>query len=142
MGDESRSKENREYFLKSTIPSENLPKSITKAAKLLYASLIISVITTVYVQFFIGVVTGCETVVENGVTFTVEKNVTYTGLFPTLMLIGFYSIFFLFIQQIGMGKNWARIIMLVLFFISAPFTIVGLPRNLLSEPLAGGLSII
>jgi magnesium-transporting ATPase (P-type) len=142
LADEGRIKENREDFLKSTKPPEGLPKRITKAVKLLYASLIVSAIAAIYGYFIVGFVTGYETVVENGETFTVEHTVTYWGFFPILILIGFYAIYYLFIQQIGLGKNWARITMLVLFLISALFTIIGLPSNLLAHPLSGVLSVV
>ncbi len=62
--------------------------------------------------------------------------------FAILLLLLFLGICFLFVSKIAAGRNWARIILLVLLVIGLPLAIPGYIAELRTSLLLGSLSII
>ncbi|MBI4149487.1 hypothetical protein HY491_03490 [Candidatus Woesearchaeota archaeon] len=97
------------------------PNRVSTAIKLLYLSVVISIVQS----FF---------------TSPALDNI------PPLALIIFVNMFSLailsfFIFMAAKGRNWARIVLLVLFIAGIPFFIYSLPRLLLLNPINGILNI-
>ena len=59
-------------------------------------------------------------------------------MFITFCVLG---IMWFFIYMIGKGRNWARIIFLVLFIIGIPFSILPLLQSMAANPISGLLGI-
>ena len=63
-------------------------------------------------------------------------------LVALLLLVIFLGICFFFVNRIAAGKNWARIVFLVLFLIGLPLAVPGYVAELRINPLHGSFSII
>lgn len=63
-------------------------------------------------------------------------------LLALLGLVIFLGICFFFVSKIAAGRNWARIIFLVLLLIGLPFAIPGYIVELKTSPLHGSVSIL
>ena len=63
-------------------------------------------------------------------------------LVAILLLAVFLGVCFFFVSKIAAGRNWARIILLVLIIIQLPFTILGSIAEIRTNLLHGSISII
>ena len=98
------------------------PREATRAVQLISAS------------FIIG---GIRAIIElahmvSGASFLVA----------ILLLIAFFGICFFFVSKIAAGRNWARIVFLVLVLIGLPFAVLGYIQELRTSLLGGSISII
>src|SRR6266446_4807361 len=63
-------------------------------------------------------------------------------IFALLIVIGFFGLCYLLIRTISAGRNWARIILLVLVLLNLPFAVLSDIAALRESILLGTLSII
>ncbi len=98
---------NNDSFDKFEIP-EDLPNNIRKSAYILFGTIVLGIINTIILNN-----------VNKGVLFSTPKMIAVSVLIYGIMFYHFYMIL--------TGKNWARILFVVLFII---FTIVTLPDNI------------
>ena len=98
------------------------PKEVTRAVQFISASFAIGGIRAVFVL--------------------AQKVSGANFLFAILLLLLFLGICFLFVSKIAAGRNWARIILLVLLVIGLPLAIPGYIAELRTSLLPGSLSII
>jgi hypothetical protein len=105
-------------------PTANVerPKEVTRAVQFLYASFVIGGIRTVF--------------------YLAQKLSGSTFLFGILLLLVLLGICIFFVSKIGAGRNWARIIFLVLFLIGLPLSIPGYIQDLRTNLPHGSVSII
>ncbi len=135
--------EKQKEFQESVKPPQDLPVRIKYASYLLYATLVISAIATLYQFFVAGVpMETSQTIYEDGTVVTHTEYVKVTGVFPLFIFLVVYSVFFYFVHSVSIGKNWARITLFVLFLVGLPFTLIGLPGLFVQDPLLGILSVI
>jgi hypothetical protein len=98
------------------------PREATRAVQLISASFIIGGIRAV---------------------FELAHKVSGASFFVAiLLLIAFFSICFFLVSKIAAGRNWARIVFLVLMLIGLPFAILGYIQELRTSLLGGSISII
>jgi hypothetical protein len=108
----------------TTEPSVNLerPQSVTRAVQLFSASLAIGGIRSV---------------------FDLTQRVSGVYFFIALLiLVLFLGIFFFFVNKVAAGKNWARILLLILLVIGLPFAIPGYVFELKTSLPRGSLSVL
>jgi hypothetical protein len=104
------------------------PKNVSTAIKLLYLSLILGIINSVLVVI---------TLINSPVTslpsayLGITTGITIFILFVTLALLAF------FIYKIGKGKNWARILYLILFLIGIPSAVINLIQFFTTWAISG-----
>ena len=98
------------------------PREATRAVQLISAS------------FLIG---GIRAVVE--LTHKVSGVYFLVAIF---LLIAFFGICFFLVSKIAAGRNWARIVFIVLVLIGLPFAILGYIQELRTSLLGGSISII
>jgi hypothetical protein len=103
-------------------PNTERPKEVTGAVRLVAAS------------FAIGGVRAVFDLAQkvSGISFLVAL----------LILVVFLGICFFFVSRIAAGKNWARIVFLVLFLIGLPLALPGYIADLRINFLHGAISII
>jgi len=63
-------------------------------------------------------------------------------LVAIFLLIAFFGICFFLVSKIAAGRNWARIVFIVLVLIGLPFAILGYIQELRTSLLSGSISII
>src|SRR6266513_2899249 len=98
------------------------PREATRAVQLISASLVIGGIRAV---------------------FELTHKVSGAYFFGAiLLLIAFFGICFFFVSKIAVGRNWARIVFLVLMLIGLPFAILGYIQELRTNLLGGSISVI
>lgn len=98
------------------------PIQVTRAIQLLMSSLVIGFIASAV--RLAGLISGTELVLA------------------LLILIAFLAIYFCLIRKISAGRNWARIILLVLVLLGTPFAIPAYIAEVRRNILPGTLSII
>jgi hypothetical protein len=98
------------------------PTTVSRAVQLLTAALVIGFIASVI--RLKGQVSGMALV------------------FALLIVIAFFSIYFYLIRKISVGRNWARIILLVLVALGTPFAIPAYIAEVRRSIVPGTLSII
>ena len=98
------------------------PREATRAVQLISAS------------FLIG---GIRAVFE--LTHKVSGAYFFVAI---LLLIAFFGICFFLVSKIAAGRNWARIVFIVLVLIGLPFAILGYIQELRTSLLGGSISII
>lgn len=98
------------------------PKEVTRAVQFISASFIIGGIRAV---------------------FDLAQKVSGGSLFVAiLVLVVFLGICFFFVGKIAAGRNWARIVFLVLLIIGVPLALPGYLQDLRTNLLHGSVSII
>ena len=98
------------------------PSKVVAAVNLLYATLGIGVVR--------GILEWSQSTAASSVDFV---------LFVTLSVLG---LLLFFIYMIGKGKNWARIIFLVLFILGVPLSIMPLILSFSHNPVSGVLGLM
>jgi hypothetical protein len=98
------------------------PQSVTRAVQLFAASLAIGGIRAVF-----------------DLTHSVSGVYFFIAL---LMLVLFLGIFFFFVSRVAAGRNWARVLLLILLLIGLPFAIPGYVFELKASLLRGSLSLL
>lgn len=63
-------------------------------------------------------------------------------VFALLIVIAFFSIYFYLIRKISVGRNWARIVLLVLVLLGTPFAVPAYIAEVRRNIVPGTLSII
>jgi len=98
------------------------PQTATRAVQLFYASLAIGGIRAV---------------------FDLTQRVSGVYFLIALVLLAlFLGIFFFVVSKVAAGRNWARILLLVLLLIGLPFAIPGYVLELKASILRGSLSVL
>jgi 4-amino-4-deoxy-L-arabinose transferase-like glycosyltransferase len=98
------------------------PQAVTRAVQLFSASLAIGGIRAV---------------------FDLTQRVAGVYFFIALLiLVLFLGIFFFFISRVAAGRNWARILLLILLLIGLPFAMPGYVFELKASLLRGSLSVL
>lgn len=102
--------------------SVSRPIEVTRAVQLIYASFAIGAIRAV---------------------FDLAQKISGVPLLLALLgLVIFFAICFFFVSKIAAGRNWARIVLLLLLVIGLPFAIPGYIVELRTNPLHGSISIV
>ena len=98
------------------------PPVVSRAIQFLITSLIIGLLTSM---------------------FRLPQKVSGTALvLAALMVAAFFGLVFLLVNRIYVGRNWARILWLVLILIGLPFAIPGNLQEVRRSVVTGCLSII
>ena len=100
---------------------ESRPDKVSTAVKLLYLSIAIGVVRSIFEIPTLTQTTSLSLVISVSVF--------------TLAIMAFL------IYMIGRGRNWARITFLVLFLIGLPFSVLPLLQSLLANPISGVLGL-
>lgn len=98
------------------------PKETTSAIQFLYASLAIGLIRAVF-----------------GLTQRVSGAAL---ILAALIVIAVFALGFFLVWKISAGRNWARIILLVLVLINLPFAVLANVSELKRSVLSGAFSIL
>ena len=98
------------------------PKETTSAIQFLYASLAIGLIRAVF-----------------GLTQRASGGAL---ILAALIVISFFVLAFFLVWKISAGRNWARIILLVLVLINLPFAVLANVSELKRNVLSGAFSIL
>lgn len=106
------------------------PNKVSIAVKLLWITIVVGIIRSI-----IELPNTLEVLIEQGFYFGLAIGFVIFTAFISLAIISF------FIYMIGKGKNWARIIFLVLFIIGIPFSILPLVQSLMANPISGIIAI-
>lgn len=80
-----------------------------------------------------------------GIRAVVDLTQRVSGVYffiALLILVLFLGIFFFFVSRVAAGRNWARILLLVLLLIGLPFAIPGYVFELKASLLRGSLSVL
>ena len=75
------------------------------------------------------------------ITFGIGLLRAIMGGAPVLLTLVFIGIMYLFVFQIGKGRNWARITFLVLTILGLPFSVHSLTQTFTANPVSGLLEI-
>ena len=105
-------------------PTENVarPKETTSAIQFLYASLAIGLIRAV---------------------FLLSQRASGAALIlAALIVISVFALGFFLVWKISAGRNWARMILLVLVLINLPFAVLANVSELKRSVLSGAFSIL
>ena len=105
-------------------PTANLsrPKETTLAIQFLYASLALGLIRAVF-----------------GLT---QRTSGAALILAALIVISFFALGFFVVWKISTGRNWARILLLILVLINLPFAVLANISELKQSVLSGTLSIL
>jgi len=103
-------------------PNVARPKETTSAIQFLYASLAIGLIRAVF-----------------GLTQTASGAAL---ILAALIVISVFALGFFLVWKISSGRNWARIILLVLVLINLPFAVLANVAELKRSVFSGSLSIL
>jgi hypothetical protein len=107
--------------IEPTAPTRR-PREATRAVQLISASFILGAIRA---------------------AFELTQKVAGVYILPAmLLLLVFFGICFFFVSKIAAGRNWARIIFLILVLLGLPFAIIGYIQELRLSLLGGSFSII
>jgi len=75
--------------------------------------------------------------------FTLVKRTSGIPMLVVLIIvIAFFALLFFLVTKISAGRNWARIIWLILVLVNAPFAILAYPEAVRRNVISGTLSII
>jgi hypothetical protein len=103
-------------------PNVARPKETTSAIQFLYASLAIGLIRAVF-----------------GLT---QRASGAALILAALIVILVFALGFFLVWKISLGRNWARIILLLLVLINLPFAVLANVSELKRSVLSGALSIL
>jgi hypothetical protein len=98
------------------------PRSVTRAVQFLVSSLAIGLL--------------------NAILNLAQRTSGAALLFALLIVIAFFGLFFILVMKISAGRNWARIVCLVLVLFGLPFAISGYLQEVRTHVVSGTLSII
>ena len=102
-------------------PNLERPKRVTAGVQFLLASLALGTITAAVHVF---------------------RNAAGTSMVLALLIvIAFFGLGFLLVWRIAVGKNWARIVLLVLVVVGTPLAVPGYFVSLKQNMVSGSLSI-
>ncbi len=98
------------------------PREVVRAVQFLFAAIVIGLITA---------------------SLNLAQRVSGAAMiFALLIVIGFFGLCYFLIRTISAGRDWARIILLVLVLLNLPFAILSDIAALRQSILLGTLSII
>lgn len=98
------------------------PREVTKAVQFLASSLAIGLLNAIFTL--------------------VQRTTGIPMLVVLIIVIAFFSLLFFLVMKISAGRNWARIIWLILVLVNAPFAILAYPEAVRRNVISGSLSII
>jgi hypothetical protein len=102
-------------------PSLERPKRVTAGVQFLLASLALGTLTAAVHVF---------------------RNAAGTSMVLALLIVlAFFGLGFLMVWRIAVGKNWARIVLLVLVVVGTPLAVSGYFVSLKQNMVSGSLSI-
>lgn len=105
-----------------TTATSQRPKEVATAVLLLVLSLVIGGLRAV---------------------FDLTGKVSGAAFFVALLiLIAFLGVLFFFVSRIAAGRNWARIVLLVLLVLQLPFTVLGSIAEVRANPMHGAVTIV
>ena len=98
------------------------PREVVRAVQFLFAAIMIGLITAI---------------------LNLAQRISGAPMiFALLIVIGFFGLCYVLIRTISAGRNWARIVLLVLVLINLPFAVLSDIAALRQSILLGTLSII
>lgn len=98
------------------------PREVKKAVQFLASSLVIGLLNAIFTL--------------------VQRTTGLSMLLVLIIVIAFFSLLFVLVMRIAAGRNWARIIWLILVLVNAPFAILSYPEAVRRSVISGSLSII
>ena len=98
------------------------PRSVTKAVQFLASALAIGLLNAIFIL--------------------AQRTTGIPMLVVLIIVIAFFSLLFFLVMKISAGRNWARIIWLILVLVNAPFAILAYPEAVRRNVISGSLSII
>lgn len=98
------------------------PREVTRAVQFLFSSLAIGLL--------------------NAMFHLAQRTSGAPLVFALLIVIAFFGLLFFLVMKISAGRNWARIILLVLVLFGIPFAIPAYLEEVRRNVLSGTLSII
>jgi len=98
------------------------PREVVRAVQLLFAAIGLGLITAIF--------------------SLVQRVSGAPMIFALLIVIAFFAFCYLLVRIISVGRNWARIILLVLVLLNFPFAILADIEALRKSILLGTLSIV
>ena len=78
----------------------------------------------------------------NAIYTLVQRITGIPMLVALVMVVAFFGVLFFLVMKISAGRNWARILWLILVLLNAPFAIMAYPEAVRRNLIAGTLSII
>jgi hypothetical protein len=78
----------------------------------------------------------------NSILTLVQRTSGVPMLIVLIIVIAFFSLLFVLVMKISAGRNWARIVWLILVICNAPFAILAFPEAVRRSVVSGSLSII
>jgi hypothetical protein len=98
------------------------PRAVTKAVQFLASAVVIGLLNSIFTL--------------------VQRTSGIPMLIVLIIVIAFFSLLFVLVMKISAGRNWARIIWLILVLCNAPLAILAYPEAVRRSVIAGTLSII
>jgi hypothetical protein len=98
------------------------PRTVAKAVQFLTSAVVIGLLNAIY---------------------TLVQRVTgLPMLIALIIVIAFFGLLFLLVMKISAGRNWARMIWLILVICNVPFAVLAYPQAVRANVISGTLSII
>jgi hypothetical protein len=98
------------------------PREVTRGVQLLASSLAIGLLNSIFTL--------------------VQRTSGVPRLLLLLIVVAFFSLPFFLVIKISTGRNWARLIVLILVVLNVPFAILAFPEAVRGNVISGTLSII
>ena len=98
------------------------PRSVARAAQFLFSAVVIGLLNAIYTL--------------------VQRVAGLPMLIALVIVIAFFGLFFFLVMKISAGRNWARIIWLILVICNVPFAVLAYPQAVRANVISGTLSII
>ena len=98
------------------------PRSVTKAVQFLASALAIGLLNAIFTL--------------------VQRTTGIPMLVVLIIVIAFFGLLFFLVMKISAGRNWARIIWLILVLCNVPFAVLAYPEAVRRNVISGTLSII
>ncbi len=78
----------------------------------------------------------------NAIFTLVQRTSGIPMLVAAIIVIAFFGLLFFLVMKISAGRNWARILWLILVLLNVPFAILAYPEAVRRNVISGSLSII
>jgi hypothetical protein len=98
------------------------PGTVTKAVQFLTSAVVIGLLSAIYAL--------------------VQRVAGLPMLIALTIVIAFFGLLFFLVMKISTGRNWARILWLILVICNVPFAVLAYPQAVRANVISGTLSII
>lgn len=98
------------------------PRIVAKAIQFLASAVVIGLLNAIYTL--------------------VQRTSGIPMLVALIIVVAFFSLLFFLVMKISAGRNWARILWLILVLCNVPFAVLAYPEAVRRNVISGTLSII